>query len=315
MEVDAFGVRSRPSLEGRVFYTHGAGIDHPLAIGRLDSSPTVIIPEYDYRGNAISGYCTAGTLCTQLEWPEKLQSPWDQDPPPSDPLYGGPAAWSGNLIDTHKDGSGYVYMRNRYYDPSSGRFTQEDPIGLAGGLNAYGFANGDPVNYSDPFGLCPICLVVAGAALEGAIEGGILGAGQQMAENALSGTPLSEGVAKATVIGAGVGAVTAGVGSAARMLRAVSKAGRAVGFAEAKVASEAEANAAAETFAGKGSRPMVDRGSGRQVGMRNDATGNMGRTVHTDAGTPTPHANLENAAGGNTHVTVNPSGTKSWWTW
>ena len=30
-----------------------------------------------------------------------------------------------------------------------------DPIGLAGGLNAYGFAGGDPVNYSDPFGLCP----------------------------------------------------------------------------------------------------------------------------------------------------------------
>jgi RHS repeat-associated protein len=155
MEVDAFGVRSRPSLEGRVFYTHGAGIDHPLSIGRLDSSPTVIIPEYDYRGNAISGYCTTGTLCTQLEWPEQLQSPWDQDPPPSDPVYGGPAAWAGNLIDTHKDGSGYVYMRNRYYDPSSGRFTQEDPIGLAGGLNAYGFANGDPVNYDDPFGLCP----------------------------------------------------------------------------------------------------------------------------------------------------------------
>ena len=34
-------------------------------------------------------------------------------------------------------------------------FTQEDPIGLAGGLNLYGFANGDPVNFSDPFGLCP----------------------------------------------------------------------------------------------------------------------------------------------------------------
>jgi hypothetical protein len=30
-----------------------------------------------------------------------------------------------------------------------------DPIGLAGGLNAYGFAGGDPVTYSDPFGLCP----------------------------------------------------------------------------------------------------------------------------------------------------------------
>lgn len=27
-------------------------------------------------------------------------------------------------------------------------------IGLAGGLNLYGFASGDPVNFSDPFGLC-----------------------------------------------------------------------------------------------------------------------------------------------------------------
>lgn len=28
-----------------------------------------------------------------------------------------------------------------------------DPIGIAGGANVYGFASGDPVNFSDPFGL------------------------------------------------------------------------------------------------------------------------------------------------------------------
>ena len=48
-----------------------------------------------------------------------------------------------------------MHRRFREYDPATGQFTQEDPIGLAGGLNLYGFANGDPVNFSDPFGLCP----------------------------------------------------------------------------------------------------------------------------------------------------------------
>lgn len=34
-----------------------------------------------------------------------------------------------------------------------GPATQPDPIGLAGGLNAFGYADVDPVNRSDPFGL------------------------------------------------------------------------------------------------------------------------------------------------------------------
>ena len=43
------------------------------------------------------------------------------------------------------------------YDSRPNWRTQEDPIGLAGGMNLYGFAGGDPVNFSDPFGLsqCP----------------------------------------------------------------------------------------------------------------------------------------------------------------
>ena len=36
-----------------------------------------------------------------------------------------------------------------------GLYTQQDPIGIAGGLNLYGYAAGDPINFSDPFGLCP----------------------------------------------------------------------------------------------------------------------------------------------------------------
>jgi uncharacterized protein RhaS with RHS repeats len=36
---------------------------------------------------------------------------------------------------------------------AGGQFTQIDPIGLRGGLNLYAFGAGDPVNFSDPFGL------------------------------------------------------------------------------------------------------------------------------------------------------------------
>jgi RHS repeat-associated protein len=63
-------------------------------------------------------------------------------------------SWLGSLVANKHDGSGLVYMRNRYLNPQTGQFTQTDPIGLAGGLNLYGYANGDPVNFHDPFGLC-----------------------------------------------------------------------------------------------------------------------------------------------------------------
>jgi RHS repeat-associated protein len=50
---------------------------------------------------------------------------------------------------------GFTYLRNRWYDPATGRFLTQDPIGLAGGVDLYAYAGNDPVTYSDPFGLCP----------------------------------------------------------------------------------------------------------------------------------------------------------------
>jgi RHS repeat-associated protein len=45
------------------------------------------------------------------------------------------------------------YYRARYYQPGIKRFMSEDPIGLEGGVNTYGYVAGDPVSFADPLGL------------------------------------------------------------------------------------------------------------------------------------------------------------------
>jgi RHS repeat-associated protein len=51
------------------------------------------------------------------------------------------------------DATGLYYYRARYYDAVLKRFVSEDPIGLAGGINVYGYVDGDPINLTDPLGL------------------------------------------------------------------------------------------------------------------------------------------------------------------
>lgn len=51
--------------------------------------------------------------------------------------------------------TGLVYMRNRFYSPRLERFVNQDPMGIAGGLNTFAFAGMNPVNVADPLGLDP----------------------------------------------------------------------------------------------------------------------------------------------------------------
>ncbi|MGG1926427.1 RHS repeat-associated core domain-containing protein [Enterobacter soli] len=37
-----------------------------------------------------------------------------------------------------------------------GRYITQDPVGLAGELNGYAYADGDPVGWADPLGLSPL---------------------------------------------------------------------------------------------------------------------------------------------------------------
>ncbi|WNO61007.1 RHS repeat-associated core domain-containing protein [Rheinheimera sp. MMS21-TC3] len=61
-----------------------------------------------------------------------------------------PIRFQGQYYDSE---SGLHYNHFRYYDPQTGRFISQDPIGLLGGINHYQYAP-NHINWIDPLGLC-----------------------------------------------------------------------------------------------------------------------------------------------------------------
>jgi RHS repeat-associated protein len=152
---------------GRVAYAYGLSLDRPLSITRTNYADSLasqpyqdypsftVVPHWDWRGHADMGtmangstkFCAVTGRCTEVKWRHQNYAFVKNT------LGDTVVPWFGSMIDDKTDASGLLFRRNRYLDPLNGRFTQEDPIGLAGGMNLYGFAAGDPMNGADPFGL------------------------------------------------------------------------------------------------------------------------------------------------------------------
>ncbi|MEW8050061.1 MAG: RHS repeat-associated core domain-containing protein, partial [Candidatus Thiodiazotropha sp.] len=98
-----------------------------------------------------------------------------------------PLGFPGQYFDEESNNY-YNYFRD--YDPSTGRYIQSDPIGLAGGLNTYVYVGNNPTNYYDPLGLCRItahpghhiggrpCIFPGGGGVSGSRGGSASGGGR-----------------------------------------------------------------------------------------------------------------------------------------
>ena len=122
-------------------YVHGPGVDAPL-IRVSQGTPTYY--HQDGLGSVVAmtdGTGDATGTARYTAWGEVARRTGGI------PQYG----YTGR----EPDATGLIYYRSRYYDPHVGRFTQTDSIALAGGLNQYAYAGGNPTNFTDPLGTVP----------------------------------------------------------------------------------------------------------------------------------------------------------------
>ncbi|MCL7377079.1 RHS repeat-associated core domain-containing protein [Streptomyces sp. 35G-GA-8] len=175
---DPLGTRSARTLGGTTskFLTDGS---NPLAeqSGSGETTATVATSGLDeYLTRTESGrtqiYLTdaLGTVVGLADQDGTIATRYAYDPYGQPTASGAASSNPYTFTGRESDGTGLLYYRNRYYDPETGRFISQDPIGYAGGTNLYQYALSSPTTYTDPSGNNPLLIGCAGGA---AFEGGL----------------------------------------------------------------------------------------------------------------------------------------------
>jgi len=138
-------IRIRPGVTN--YYVYGLGLLYEVTETATNSYARYY--HYDYRGSTVALTDHSGNVTDRFEYSAYGMLTYRTGNTDTPFLYNG-------RFGVQTDPNGLLYMRARYYNPYVCRFINPDPIGFAGGLNWYVFADGNPVNYLDPYGLCTV---------------------------------------------------------------------------------------------------------------------------------------------------------------
>jgi len=144
---DREDITEEVNLAGSVVarYVQGISIDEPLAMLRSGATSYY---HADGLGSVTSLSNSAGSLANTYTYDS----------------FGKLTASTGSLTNSFRYTArefdteiNLYFYRARYYDQSSGRFATEDPFGFVGSINFFSYANNNPTNRVDPYGLLSLC--------------------------------------------------------------------------------------------------------------------------------------------------------------
>jgi RHS repeat-associated protein len=129
-------------------YTHGPGIDEPIAVTKGSST-------YFYHQDGLGSVTdlTDSSGATAKSYAYDAYGNILESPGTVEQTF----TYTGREFDVE---SGLYYLRARYYDPSTAKFLQADPLGIAAGVNLYSYVRNNPLNLIDPTGLSPLGWIV-----------------------------------------------------------------------------------------------------------------------------------------------------------
>ena len=136
-------------------YVNGPGIDNILAmVTYSNGTPQSYYFIKDHLGSVHAVVNSSGNIVESYRydaWGRVLGVYDGQGTPLTQSAIGNRFLWQGR---EYSWATGLYYFRARWYDPVTGRWLSNDPIGISGGLNQYVFCGNNPVNFRDPLGRC-----------------------------------------------------------------------------------------------------------------------------------------------------------------
>jgi RHS repeat-associated protein len=126
------------------YYIYGSGLLYQVT--ETATATNTLTYHFDSRGSTIALTDGNGNVTDRMEY--SLYATLTYRIGTSDT----PFLFNGRY-GVQTDPNGLLYMKSRYYNPFLCRFLNPDPSGFSGGLNFYAYANGNPVNLIDPYGL------------------------------------------------------------------------------------------------------------------------------------------------------------------